>query len=186
VLKVFGNLGAPLAIPLAELSRLERVSLVADFHCVTTWSVRGLRWGGVRFRAFYEAMVTPHVESDTAWVIFHALDGYRARLPLADALAADVLLADELGDEPLGLAHGAPLRVVAPAHYGYKNVKHLSAIELAMDGRSYRSRSLPGQDHPRARVAFEERGTAPAWLLRLVYRPFVQPIVSKARRAILL
>ncbi|MFI5499819.1 hypothetical protein ACIA5E_12220 [Nocardia asteroides] len=50
---------------------------------------------------------------------------------------------------------GAPLRLVAPAHYGYKNVKQVCAIDFL---RSYD----PGQariiSHPRGRVDREERG----------------------------
>jgi DMSO/TMAO reductase YedYZ molybdopterin-dependent catalytic subunit len=50
-------------------------------------------------------------------------------LLLSDLLAAEVLLADILDGLPLSMEHGAPLRLVAPAHYGYKSVKHLSGIE---------------------------------------------------------
>lgn len=39
-------------------------------------------------------------------------------LPIADLLVPAVLLADRLGGEPLSFARGAPLRLVAPAHYG--------------------------------------------------------------------
>jgi DMSO/TMAO reductase YedYZ molybdopterin-dependent catalytic subunit len=36
----------------------------------------------------------------------------------------------------LTVAHGAPLRLVAPAHYGYKSAKHLSRIEFWRDGKA--------------------------------------------------
>ena len=32
------------SITQADLSTLERVEQVSDFHCVTTWSYRGVRW----------------------------------------------------------------------------------------------------------------------------------------------
>jgi hypothetical protein len=39
-------------------------------------------------------------------------------------------------------------------------------------------------DHPRARVALEERGRgAPGWLLRRLYRPLIAPTVWWFRRA---
>jgi DMSO/TMAO reductase YedYZ molybdopterin-dependent catalytic subunit len=42
----------------------------------------------------------------------------------------DVMLAYEMDGKPLSRAHGAPLRLVIPEMYGYKNVKWLSGINL--------------------------------------------------------
>lgn len=172
-----------------RLATLPRVELEADFHCVTTWSVRDLRWGGWRFREVYETLVVPLAKpaADATLLVLRGADGYCSSLPLVDALADDVLLADTLDGAPLGLAHGAPLRLVAPAHYGYKNCKHLAAIELWRDARNYRfPRPYPKlMDHPRARVAPEERGRfVPAWLLRPIYRLLVPSTVRAFERAL--
>ena len=88
--------------------------------------------------------------------------------------------------EPLPVAHGAPLRLVAPAHYGHKSAKHLCAIEFWRDDRHFRSPStFRFMTHPRARVAFEERGTGvPGWLLRYLYRPMVRPGIWLFQRAL--
>lgn len=104
----------------AELESLERVEQVSDLHCTTTWTRRGLRWGGWRFRDFYEQLVEPRArpEPDATLVILRSQDGLAQSLPLEDTLAADVLLADRLDGERLSVAHGAPLRLVAPGHYG--------------------------------------------------------------------
>ena len=92
-LRVSGDVAEPADLGPA-LQGLRRVDQASDSHCVTTWSCRAVRWSGVRF----------------------------ADLPLEDLLAPDVLLADRLEGQPLPVAHGAPLRLVAPAHYGYKSV----------------------------------------------------------------
>ncbi|MCF8152234.1 MAG: molybdopterin-dependent oxidoreductase, partial [Sulfuritalea sp.] len=115
--------------PLAGLPRTEQIS---DFHCVTTWSHRALRWSGVRFADFYAHHIAPRLApgSQVATVALRGQDGYRTSLPLEDLLADDVLLADGLDGKPLGIEHGAPLRIVAPAHYGYKSLKHLSRLEF--------------------------------------------------------
>jgi DMSO/TMAO reductase YedYZ molybdopterin-dependent catalytic subunit len=172
-----------------EWRGLERVEQVSDFHCVTTWSRRGLKWSGVRFADFYRevALQKAGVSADAAFVVFRAQDGYCNALILEDLLAGDVLLADRVDGEPLGLEHGGPLRLVAPAHYGYKNVKHLASIEFRHDRSTYR---FPWpyprlMDHPRARVALEERGVGlPGWVFRWLYRPLVAPTVRKFRRAV--
>lgn len=163
-----------------ELADLARVTQVSDFHCVTTWSICGLEWQGIRFRDFCERLAEPLAEAGT--VVFHGLDGYRCALDLADLMADDVLLADGLAGAPLGLDHGAPLRLVAPAHYGYKNVKHIAAIEFRKDRRGYRfPLPYPGlMDHPRGRVAHEERAQfLPNWLPRPIYRLFVPRKISR-------
>ncbi len=156
-----------------ELESLERVEQVSDLHCVTTWSRRGLRWGGWRFRDFYEQLVVPRVrpEASATLVVLRAQDGLAQSLPLEDALAPDVLLADRLDGERLGVDHGAPIRFVAPAHYACKSVRHLCAIEFWRDARNYRYPAPSFLDHPRARVAQEERAVGiPNWIVRPLYR----------------
>ena len=157
VLRVGGDVEAPCEIDPAELGRLPQVDQVSDFHCVATWSRLGLRWSGVRFADVYERLIAPRARprARARYVIFRGFDrGFFCMLPLEDALRPNVLLADRLDGEPLTLAHGAPLRVVAPDHYGYKSCKHLAAIDFGDDS----IRGVGLIQHPRGRVAAEERG----------------------------
>ena len=55
---------------------------------------------------------------------------YAVSIPLAKALAPDVLLAWALNGEPLAPAHGAPLRVVVPGYAGVRSAKWLTTIEV--------------------------------------------------------
>ncbi len=181
-----GDIERPLVVE-AELGELPRVEQLSDLHCVTTWSRRALKWSGFRFADFYERVVVRHAKParDAAFVVLRGQDGYRASMLLEDLLAPDVLLADRLNGEPLPLAYGAPLRLVAPAHYGYKQAKHLKSIEFRRDARSYRSAAFRFMEHPRARVALEERGRGlPGWLLRYLYRPMVRPTIRRFRRGL--
>lgn len=169
---------------LAEVPRHEQVS---DFHCVTTWSVRGVRWSGWRFADVHEQLIKPLASPDTGanLIVLRGSDGYCCAMQLQDLLRDDVLLADRLDGEPLGVDHGAPIRLVAPAHYGYKSVKHLVAIEYWKDRRNYRFPfPYPGFiDHPRGRVAFEERARLiPNALLRPIYRFLIPRSVRKQIR----
>lgn len=127
---------------------------------------------------FYELIALPNTKpaAGATLVVLQGGDGYRSALSLEDLLADDVLLADRINGDPLGVAHGAPLRLVAPAHYGYKSVKHLQSIEFRASRLGYRFPwPYPGfMDHPRARVAMEERASfLPNWLIRPLYRFFV-------------
>lgn len=180
-LRIAGTVANPISVS-AELLALPRVELTADFHCVTTWSRRDLHWSGFRFKDFYERIVLPLAKpaTGTTAVAVRCQDGYRACLPLEDLLAADVLLADTLDGAPLSIEHGAPLRLIAPAHYAYKSAKHLRAVEFLHDASGHQTASLKFLEHPRARVALEERGRGiPGVILRYLYRPLIG---STARR----
>ena len=173
-----------------ELAALRRVEQVSDFHCVTTWSCFSLRWGGVRFSDFYQQVVLPKAKpkDGATFVVLHGQDGYRVSMQLEDLLAPDVMLADSLNGSSLGLEHGAPLRLIAPAHYGYKNMKHIAAIEFWQGRRNYRF-PFPypdAMDHPRGRVALEERSRflLPTWVIRFAYRAIMPFARSKSRRTL--
>jgi len=185
VLEVVGSVSNELRLADA-LEGLPRVEQTSDFHCVTTWTYRALRWEGVRFVDFYSMVVVPHAvpNPDATLVALRGQDGARTGMLLEDLLAPNVLLADRLNGKPISVDHGAPLRLIAPDHYGYKSVKHLSRIELRSAASGYRVSGLRLMDHPRARVALEERGRMlPGWLLRFLYRPLIQGTASLFAKA---
>jgi DMSO/TMAO reductase YedYZ molybdopterin-dependent catalytic subunit len=185
-IQIAGDVRTPVAVGI-EHERVPRVEQRSDFHCVTTWTRRGLQWGGIRFADFYQQVVVPLAgpSADATFVVLRGQDGARTSLPLEDLLAPDVLLADRLEGQPLSIAHGAPLRLVAPGHYAYKSVKHLDRIELRRSDAGYKPVGFRFMVHPRARVAHEERGQwVPGWLLRYLYRPLIHPTVSRFERAL--
>ena len=184
-IQLSGDVLDAMTIPFA-LEGLERREQVSDFHCVTTWSRRALRWGGVRFSDFYQLHIAPRVDPalGVSWVVLKGQDGYQSRMLLSDLLAPDVLMADTLDGLPLSLDHGAPLRVVAPAHYGYKSVKHLCHIECWQAEPKLAASAFAFMNHPRGRVAHEERAQwLPGWLLRHVYRPLIKPTAALFAKA---
>jgi len=109
------------------------------------------------------------------WLRIVGLDRGSAFVALEDALRDDVMLADSVDGEPLTLARGAPLRFVSPAQYAYKSVKHVAGIELCV---AQPASTSGAKEHPRARVALEERHSRyPAWLVRWPYR-LVAPMTA--------
>lgn len=182
-LTISGAVRRELRLPLADLDRLvPRVERVADLHCVATWTATGLRWSGVSLRRFWERVVVPRCEpADAVALVAVGADGVRSVLDLRDALADDVMLADRLDGEPLDRLHGAPLRLVSPGQYGYKNVKHLCGIEVC---DAVPALGFSGMEHLRARVVLEERHPhVPGRLLRLPYRATVPVIAWMSRRS---
>jgi DMSO/TMAO reductase YedYZ molybdopterin-dependent catalytic subunit len=131
-IRIGGDIDVAFDIRVSDLAGMPREEITADFHCVAGWSCRDLRWDGVRFATFYDAVIAPRVPAGVQvnHVLFRGGDGYEAALLLEDACVDNVLLADQLDGAPLTGAHGAPVRLVSPSQYGHKSVKHLNAIEV--------------------------------------------------------
>ncbi|HKE96537.1 MAG TPA: molybdopterin-dependent oxidoreductase [Povalibacter sp.] len=185
-LEISGSVGHPITLRAAELATLPRTSVAADFHCAAGWSHRSVEWSGLRFRDVWDTFIAPHAQLriEHGLAVLRCQDRYRTALPLADLLRPEVLVADQLNGQPLTVEHGAPIRLVAPAHYGYKSAKHLVGIELRPDDQGYRPLLPRLLDHPRARVALEERGQLlPGWLLRYLFRPLIRPLIRRMQRA---
>src|SRR5436853_4374722 len=65
-LRLLAKDGSSSSLRVGDLGALQRRELVADFHCVTSWSRRGLRWSGYSFKDLYERLIVPrgHPEAD--------------------------------------------------------------------------------------------------------------------------
>jgi DMSO/TMAO reductase YedYZ molybdopterin-dependent catalytic subunit len=61
---------------------------------------------------------------------------YADTLTLHQTMLPSVMLAHSMDGAPLSRAHGAPLRLVIPEMYGYKNVKWVPRIELVSRPRA--------------------------------------------------
>jgi DMSO/TMAO reductase YedYZ molybdopterin-dependent catalytic subunit len=127
-LDVGGLVEKPVSLTYAHLRALPRAEQVSTFHCVTGWTVKNVHWGGVRITDVFD-LVRPVPEAG-------ALQFVSAEKPYVDYLSIkqvrlhDVMLAYEMNGKPLPREHGAPLRLIIPEMYGYKNVKWLEAVNL--------------------------------------------------------
>jgi len=101
--------------------------------------VNDVRGGGFRFE---EVLKRVKPKPEAAYAVFHGLgktrskpgghDHYLESLSLRDLLDSqqECLLALSLDDKPLPSDHGAPLRLVAPYQFAYKNIKFINRIEF--------------------------------------------------------
>ena len=133
-LTVGGLVERPLSLTYDELRALPRAEQVSTFHCVTGWTVDDVHWAGVRIRHVLAA-AQPHARAHALRFV-SAEEPYVDYLTLRQALLRDVMLAYEMDGKPLSRSHGAPLRLVIPDMYGYKNVKWLRRIELVPHAES--------------------------------------------------
>jgi DMSO/TMAO reductase YedYZ molybdopterin-dependent catalytic subunit len=114
-----------------ELRALPRVEQVSTFHCVTGWTVKNVRWGGVRMQDVL-ARAKP-LDTGRALRFVSMEVPYVDYLTMHQASLHDVMLAYEMDGRPLPREHGAPVRLIIPEMYGYKNVKWLQGIDVVSD-----------------------------------------------------
>jgi DMSO/TMAO reductase YedYZ molybdopterin-dependent catalytic subunit len=113
---------------LAELHSLvdeERAEITATLDCTGGWYAEQ-RWAGVPISRLLEAS---GANLDGQSIRARSMTGYDRRYPIGDA--DRLLLATEVGGEPLSVGHGFPARIVAPGRRGFWWVKWLDQIHVS-------------------------------------------------------
>lgn len=125
--QVTGNVKNRLSFTYQELLNLKHTKVAKDFHCVTSWSIKGTMWEGIPMSYLFElAGALP----DTKWVMFKSLDGYTTPVPFEDACDPQGIIATKLNGRPLEPEMGFPARPFIPHLYGWKSAKWLTEVEL--------------------------------------------------------
>jgi DMSO/TMAO reductase YedYZ molybdopterin-dependent catalytic subunit len=135
-LRLDGLVQRPLDLSYRDLLALPKAEQVSTFHCVTGWTVPRVHWAGVRFHDLLAA-ARPLPQAGALHLV-SAEKPYDDYLDLRQVALPDVMLAYQMDEKPLPREHGAPVRVVIPEMYGYKNVKWVERIEVvARPGSGY-------------------------------------------------
>jgi sulfoxide reductase catalytic subunit YedY len=139
----------------ADLDRLPRVAQSSRLKCVQCWSGR-VNWEGFRAQ---DLLRLAGAKPELKWVRVDCADRYYDFVKMEDLLHPRTLFGLGMNGEALTPEHGAPLRLVMPAKYGYKSSKLITKLTfvdqggmgLVADGWPYYSAAgdiLPGIDHP--------------------------------------
>ena len=130
-LQVHGLVKQPLSFSLPQIRSMPARSQITMHSCDFGWSAIA-EWTGVQLsRILSLAGVLPQAR----YVVFRCLDTMGGKhvwgsLDLLDAIHPQTILAYAMNGQPLPVGHGAPLRLRIELQIGYKNLKHLSSIEL--------------------------------------------------------
>jgi DMSO/TMAO reductase YedYZ molybdopterin-dependent catalytic subunit len=135
-LQVDGLVDRPALLSLAELRQWPARTQITRHDCVEGWSCIG-KWTGVKL-----ADVLRHVglHPGARYVVFHCADSlegsadrYYESIDMVDAAHPQTILAYAMNDQPLPIAHGAPLRLRVERQLGYKMAKYIMRIEVVDD-----------------------------------------------------
>ncbi len=126
-LTIDGEVKNPVKLNWNDFLKLPQSVSVSDFHCVEGWSVRNLKWEGVRITDI-EKLVKP---LDVAQAVtFESADSYKTSLYRKELSGNDVLLAYKLNGEALEEGYGFPVRLVVPSKYAYKSALWVIALHF--------------------------------------------------------
>lgn len=111
---------------LHELYKLSQNEQITRHICVEGWSAIG-RWGGVPFSDFLKIV---GADLRAKYVSLRCADDYYTSIDMATALHPQTLLALSWDGKVLPPEYGYPMKLRIPTKLGYKNPKHVVAIEV--------------------------------------------------------
>jgi DMSO/TMAO reductase YedYZ molybdopterin-dependent catalytic subunit len=134
-LKIGGLVERPAEFSLDDLRAMPARTQITRHDCVEGWSSIG-KWTGVQLSHVLDQVgLKPearYVVSTCADELGRSLDGnnrYYESIDLFDALHPQTILAYEMNDQVLPIAHGAPLRMRVERQLGYKMAKYIMQID---------------------------------------------------------
>ena len=169
---ISGAVRSPRAISLDELRALPSRTVAVTLECAGNgrgfldppapgeqWrlgAVSTAEWTGADLRSILEPA---GLSAATVELLFRGADAgtppdvgrriaFERSLPIARALAGDVLVAHAINGEPLPPENGAPARLIVPSWYGMASVKWLAeivALEEPFDGFYQKDRYVIGE-----------------------------------------
>lgn len=139
-LTIDGLVERALSLSLVELRNAPSRTQITRHDCVEGWSAIG-KWRGARLAPLLDKA---GLRPEARFLVFHCADTldpnappglgrYYESIDLIDARHPQTLLAYEMNDAPLSVAHGAPLRLRVERQLGYKHAKYLMRIEAVSD-----------------------------------------------------
>lgn len=139
-LKISGLIQEPADLTLTEIKSMPSRTQITRHDCVEGWSAIA-KWRGVPLA---EILNRVQPKPDAKYVVFHCMDtdedgqNYYESIDLMDANHPQTILAYEMNDRPLPVAHGAPLRLRVENQLGYKHAKYIRGIELVANLKTIR------------------------------------------------
>jgi len=133
-LEVTGLVERPAQLSLADLRALPSRTQITRHDCVEGWTCIG-KWKGARLSAVLNQV---GLKPQARFLVFRCADAfpgpdgaqpYYESIDLDDAFHEQTILAYDMNDQPLPTGHGAPLRLRAERHLGYKQAKFVMKIE---------------------------------------------------------
>ena len=133
-LRIHGLVDRETTLTFGELVALGTIEQYVTIACVSNEVggdlVGNAKWTGVRLR---DVLALAGVRPEATQLVGRAVDGWTAGMPTAWVMdeSREPLIAVQMNDDPLPLAHGFPARLIVPGLFGYVSAtKWLSELQL--------------------------------------------------------
>ena len=124
-----GKLGGTLHF--SDLEKLPKVSHTFLLQCGAPEPHGVVKWTGVKFSDFADML---GLVQGTDYCRLVGSDRHYVDESMETLRRPQVMLAWMMNDQPLPMAHGAPLRLVVPFRYGNRSIKAITEIMFATPG----------------------------------------------------
>jgi DMSO/TMAO reductase YedYZ molybdopterin-dependent catalytic subunit len=130
-LELGGMVNNPLSLSLDDIRSYPAVSQAITLECIsneiggdlTSTSV----WTGVPFKTILDKA---GLQAGASYINIKAVDGFYESVPMQEAMDPRTILVYAMNHEILPQAHGFPLRIYIPNHFGMKQPKWISSMEV--------------------------------------------------------
>lgn len=129
-LKITGAVRQPLTLTLQDVLQAPQETFYLTMECIGNPTggnlIGNAEWTGTPLLPFLEKA---GITASAIEVALKGADFYETTLPVADILRPEVRLVHRMNQQPLTAAHGYPVRILVPGHFGQKQPKWLVEIE---------------------------------------------------------
>jgi methionine sulfoxide reductase catalytic subunit len=134
-LKVHGLVEKPLELSLSDLQKMYKQHQITEHSCIQGWTAIASWTGALMSEIIAKCRPLPQAK----FAVFHSLQSdnkgreYYEVLDMELVKHPQTILAYEMNDAPVPVAHGAPIRLRVETQLGFKQVKWLKSIEFVSD-----------------------------------------------------
>jgi DMSO/TMAO reductase YedYZ molybdopterin-dependent catalytic subunit len=130
-LNIMGLVNKPLNLRLEDIRSRPSISQIVTMACISNPVAGDLigtaRWTGVPLKNILQEI---GVKPGANFISIKSIDEFYETLSMTEAMDDRTMLVYEMDNAPLTADHGFPLRIYIPNHYGMKQPKWITSIEL--------------------------------------------------------
>ncbi len=130
-LDIKGLVDRPVQLSLEDLRSKPSISQAVTLECISNEVGGDLTgtslWTGVRLK---DILAEVGLQAGAQEVYMLAADGFYESVPISEAMDERTLLVYQMNGQPLPVPHGFPLRIYIPNHFGMKQPKWLTSLEV--------------------------------------------------------
>lgn len=131
-LKINGTVANPLTLTFSDILAAPQEDFYLTMECIGNPTggnlIGNARWQGTSLLPFLEQA---GIKPEATEFRLHGADWYETTLTISEVMRPEVRLVHRMNGAPLTPAHGYPLRIIVPGHFGQKQPKWLVNIEAS-------------------------------------------------------